>query len=48
AAEEVVAEAEMPEAEAAPVEEALPVEEEEIPAWLRILREEGLEEPTLE
>jgi thioredoxin-like negative regulator of GroEL len=40
-AEEVVA-------EAAPVEEAVPAEEEEIPAWLRILREEGLEEPTLE
>jgi thioredoxin-like negative regulator of GroEL len=35
-------------AEAAPVEEAAPAEEEEIPAWLRILREEGLEEPTLE
>jgi tetratricopeptide (TPR) repeat protein len=38
----------VPEAVAAPVEEAAPAEEEEIPAWLRILREEGLEEPTLE
>jgi formylglycine-generating enzyme required for sulfatase activity len=42
----------MPEAEAAPVEEvmsaeAVPVEEEEMPTWLRTLREEGLEEPTL-
>ena len=46
-AEEVVAEAEVPEAEVAPAE-AVPVEEEEIPAWLRILQEEGLEEPTLE
>jgi tetratricopeptide (TPR) repeat protein len=26
----------------------VPAEEEEVPAWLRILREEGLEEPTLE
>jgi tetratricopeptide (TPR) repeat protein len=53
AAEEVVAELEVPEVEAAPVEEAVPaevapVEEEEMPAWLRILREEELEEPTLE
>ncbi|HID63183.1 MAG TPA: tetratricopeptide repeat protein, partial [Anaerolineae bacterium] len=43
AAEAIVAEAEAP-----PVEEAPPAEEEEIPAWLRILREEGLEEPVLE
>jgi len=43
-----MAEAEVLEAEAAPAEEAVPVAEEEIPAWLRILREEGLEEPTLE
>ena len=49
AAEEVVAEAaEIPVAEVAPVEEAAPAEKEEIPAWLRILREEGLEEPILE
>jgi len=41
--EEVVVEAEVPEAEVAPAE-AVPVEEEEIPAWLRILHEEELEE----
>jgi sulfatase modifying factor 1 len=43
----------IPEAEAVPVEEvvsaeAVHVEEVEIPDWLRILREEGLEEPTFE
>jgi tetratricopeptide (TPR) repeat protein len=49
AEEELAAEIEVPEAEVAPAEEAPPAEEEEeVPAWLRILREEGLEEPTLE
>jgi tetratricopeptide (TPR) repeat protein len=49
AEEELAAEREVPEAEDAPTEEAPPAEEEEeVPAWLRILREEELEEPTLE